>query len=243
MFVAVVAEFVRVSRSPAGSSRATFDLKRLGPAALAVTGVAMVELQGAAGAPTIGDALSFAQPIGFGMGYLQLEELMRRRPEAALPVSAIKLIIVALAAFCMFELGPLFGIGGLSSSAVGEIQTQWAPRIPDFGAIIASPVALCGVLYTGVVTTALALWVESVAFARVPVTDASIILTTEPLFAAALGAISLGETFGNSDYVGATLIVGACVLAALMDNPGDDECVVEEDPNCDLPRKWPFWGF
>jgi drug/metabolite transporter (DMT)-like permease len=243
VFVAVVAELVRVSRSPltgSGSREiAMFDSKRLGPAALAVAGVALVELQGAAGAPTIGDALSFAQPIGFGMGYLQLEELMRRRPEAALPISAIKLVIVALASLCIFELGPLFEIGASS----GDTQLFWAPRLPDFGAILASPVALGGVLYTGLVTTALALWIESIAFARVPATDASIILTTEPLFAAAFGAISLGETFGTSDYVGASLIIGACVLAALLDNPGEKECMVVEDPSCEPPRKRPFWGF
>jgi drug/metabolite transporter (DMT)-like permease len=201
-----------------------------------VLGVAIVELQGAAGAPTIGDALSFAQPIGFGMGYLQLEELMRRRPDTALPVSAIKLGVVALASLCIFELGPLLNLGAASTEAL-------AFRIPDFGAILASPVAQAGVLYTGLVTTALALWVESIAFARVPATDASIILTTEPLFAAAFGAISLGETFGMSDYAGASLIVAACVFAALMDNPGDKECIVEEDPTCEPPRKWPFWGF
>jgi drug/metabolite transporter (DMT)-like permease len=76
-------------------------------------------------------------------------------------------------------------------------------------------------LYTGLVTTAFALWVESVAFAKVPATDASIILTTEPLIAAGLGAAALGETFGVSDYVGASLIVGACAIAVLLDVPHD----------------------
>eukprot|EP00957_Ditylum_brightwellii_P066811 5070242-Ditylum_brightwellii.AAC.1 len=51
----------------------SFDTKRLLPAALAVAGVDIIELQGAVGAPTIGDALSFAQPISFGLGYLLLE--------------------------------------------------------------------------------------------------------------------------------------------------------------------------
>jgi drug/metabolite transporter (DMT)-like permease len=236
VFVAVVAALIRVSRSPAGSSGAKFDYTRLAPAALAVAGVAVVELQGAAGAPTIGDALSFAQPVGFGMGYLQLEDLMRRQPEAALPVSAIKLTIIALASLCYFELGPLLDVAASS----GEL---WIPRVPDFGAIVASPVALGGVLWTGIVTTAIALWIESIAFARVPATDASIILTTEPLFAAAFSAVSLGETFGTSDYVGASLIVGACVIAVLLDNPGDEECIIEEDPTCVPERKWPFWGF
>lgn len=220
---------MRVSRT---GGKASFDTTRLAPAVLAVMGVAIVELQGAAGAPTIGDLLSFAQPIGFGMGYLQLEELMRRRPDTALPVSAIKLCVVALASLCMFEVTPLF-----TSTDV------WSLQVPEFTAIFSSPVAVGGILYTGLVTTALALWVESIAFAKVPATDASIILTTEPLFAALFGAISLGETFGMSDYAGASLIVGACVLSALLDNPGDEECIVEEDPSCEPPRKWPFWGF
>ena len=160
----------------------------------------------------MGDALSFAQPIGFGMGYLQLEELMSKRPEAALPVSALKLLVVAVASLGLFEISPL--MHGASDLAL---------RIPDFGPILASPMALGGILYTGLVTTAFALWVESIAFAKVPATDASIILTSEPLIAAGVGAVTLGETFGTSDYVGAALIIGACALAVLIDAPEEGE--------------------
>ena len=78
-------------------------------------------------------------------------------------------------------------------------------------------------MYTGLITTALALWVESIAFKRVPATDASIILTTEPLFAALAGALTLGETFGTSDYFGASLIIGACALAVLFDGDAHKE--------------------
>jgi len=231
VFVAGIAEFIRTSKS---TSSASFDLKKLAPAALAVVGVAVVELWGAGGASNIGDLISFAQPIGFGLGYLKLEELMSRRPDTALPVSAIKLAIVALASMLYFELGPLLDF---------STATEWTVRLPDFSSILDSPVALTGVLYTGLVTTALALWVESIAFARVPATDASIILTTEPLFAALFGAITLGEVFGATDYLGASLIIGACVLATLMDTPGDKECIPDDKNSCEPPRKWPFWGF
>mmetsp|Transcript_25642 Transcript_25642/g.36164 ORF Transcript_25642/g.36164 Transcript_25642/m.36164 type:complete len:460 (+) Transcript_25642:233-1612(+) len=228
VFVAIVAEWTRVQTS---NIAVPFNLMRLVPAAVAVTGVAIVELQGAGGAPTIGDALSFAQPIGFGLGYLQLEELMRKQPEAALPVSAIKLIVVALASFVMFELSPL-----LNSA------DTWAPTIPNFTPILTSPTALAGILYTGLITTAFALWIESIAFKRVPATDASIILTTEPLFAAAAGALTLGETFGMSDYVGATLIVGACILAVLLDEEDAEEMCDVYDPatDCQPTRNRPF---
>ena len=213
VFVAAIAEMWRVQKVNNDQNLdAKFDVKRLIPAAIAVAGVAIVELKGAGGAPSIGDALSFAQPVGFGMGYLLLENLMEKKPEAALVVSAIKLAVVAVASFLMFEFSPL--IHGAN---------DFSFAIPDFGPILSSPMALGGILYTGLVTTALALWVESIAFAKVPATDASLILTTEPLFAAGCGAVLLGETFGVSDYVGASLIVGACALSIFMDEPHTSE--------------------
>jgi drug/metabolite transporter (DMT)-like permease len=227
VFVAIIAELIRVNRDKDNLMQSTdFDFQRLIPAAIAVAGVAVVELHGAAGGPTTGDLISFAQPIGFGLGYVFLERLMARRPDTALAVSAIKLAVVAVASFAMFELTPL-----IQSGADG-----WSFAIPDFSAILASKVALGGVLYTGLVTTALALWVESQAFVRVPATDASLILTTEPLFAAALGAVTLGETFGLWDYAGASMIIGACVMATLLENKSRDEKCLVEVNDCELPR-------
>jgi len=211
VFVALIAEVWRVQKAASvGIGSTTFDAKRLVPAVVAVIGVAIVELKGAGGSPTIGDALSFAQPIGFGMGYLILENIMARKPEAALPVSAMKLVVVTVASFLMFEGSPLLHGGSIA---------DLSPQLPDFSPILHSTTAMGGILYTGLVTTALALWVESIAFAKVPATDASLILTTEPIFAAGCGAIALGETFGASDYVGAGLIVGACALSIFLDSP------------------------
>ena len=248
VFVAIIAEWMRVKNAVAKQQQqqqqdattttmttttttkerttTSFDLMKLAPAALAVTGVAIVELQGAGGAPTIGDVLSFSQPIGFGIGYLKLEELMRKSPESAVAVSTIKLAIVSLASLAFFELQPW--ITAASSQHTGAAAAA-SFRFPDMTPILHSPVALAGVAYTGLLTTAFALYIESIAFRRVPATDASIILTTEPLFAAALGAVTLGETFGVSDYVGAALIVTACVAAVRMDSHDDAAADAEED--------------
>jgi hypothetical protein len=110
---------------------------------------------------------------------------------------------------------------------------------PDLNAIFASEPVRMEVEYTGLVTTALALWVESIAFAKVPATDASINLTMETLIAAGFGAMaSRGDTFGMSNYVGASMIVGACVAATVLDAPGSEEatagCV------CDCVRDTTF---
>ena len=245
VFVAIIAEIMRVSRikqeeiittitidadnnniQTKSNNEKNFDLTRLIPAAIAVMGVAVIELKGAGGEPSIGDLISFSQPIGFGLGYLQLEELMKERPEAALPVSAIKLIVVAFASFLFYELSPLF----LSNNNNAEFMF----RMPDFTPILSSKIALRGILYTGLITTSFALWIESIAFKHVPATDASIILTTEPLFAAIASSFALGETFGVSDYFGAILILGACVYAILLDDKGEEVSSVDDQNNRNL---------
>ena len=127
----------------------------------------------------------------------------------------------------MFEASPL-----LNGGTLDDVVFQ----LPDFSPILESSVATAGILYTGLITTALALWVESMAFAKVPATDASLILTTEPLFAAGCGAVALGETFGTSDYIGASLIVGACALSIFLDSPEQVEASVAagQQPECTL---------
>jgi hypothetical protein len=182
----------------------------------------------------------YAQPIGFGMGYLQLEEWMHKEPSAALPVSAIKLGVVATAALTLFELSPHAAVD-LATNVDADALVEGAKQsmlagggftVPNFTPILQSPLALAAIFYTGIVTTSLALWVESIAFQRVPATDASIILTTEPLFAAAISALVVGETFGASDAVGAAFIIGACIYAVKM---GDSEEICDEDTKaCEL---------
>lgn len=243
IFVAIVAETLRVNSAKDRGYLASFDLKKLIPALIAVAGVAIIELKGAAGDPNIGDLISFAQPIGFGMGYLQLEGLMKKQPSAALPVSAIKLLVVSTAALLFFEASPHASanlVASVDADSVVEGAKQSLGgiglKVPDFTPILKSPTALGAIFYTGLVTTSLALWVESIAFQRVPATDASIILSTEPLFAAAVSAVLVGETFGASDAIGASFIVGACIYAIKM-GEGEEvcdeitkECVVDDAP-------------
>ena len=70
VFVAIVAETIRVSELSSNKnndeSSSSFDLKRLVSPLIAVAGVSIIELYGAADCESclIGDALSFAQPIG-----------------------------------------------------------------------------------------------------------------------------------------------------------------------------------
>jgi len=231
IFVALVAELMRVNSTKERGYATQFDVNKLVPAVIAVAGVAIIEIKGAAGDPTIGDLISFSQPIGFGMGYLLLENLMKKEPEAALPVSCIKLAVVAISALAFFELSPHSAVDATDGIALSVEGL----KLPDFAPILQSPVALATIFYTGLITTSLALFVESVAFQRVPATDASIILTTEPLFAAAVSAFLVGETFGPSDLVGALFIVGACVYAVKQGE--STEICDDETKKCVLAEK------
>jgi drug/metabolite transporter (DMT)-like permease len=68
------------------------------------------------------------------------------------------------------------------------------------------------ILYTGVMSTAIAFTLQAVGQQYVPPANAAIILSSESLFAAAAGAILLGERLPPLGYFGAALIFLAIVL-------------------------------
>ena len=112
-------------------------------------GVALLELGGLSGqqvagnADGLGDAmaslLALLQPVGFGTSYLRIEALMKRYPTHGLQISALQLVSNAAIAiaWCGLESVSWAGSGAFELSALYE------------------PSVLGGVLYTGLVSTAL----------------------------------------------------------------------------------------
>lgn len=172
----------------AGLTKRKLDCQTVLAAVLAVFGVAFLEFNGSQQF-VIGDVISLAQPIGFGMGYIRLEELMADSPQDAKAVTSVKLLIVALSAWAFY---------GLSNGA-----------LPDLSPVLASTPAILGILWTGLITTALSLVVEATAFRYVDATSASVIFTTEPLWAALFAVWLISEPFSSADAIG-----GACVILA-----------------------------
>lgn len=66
-------------------------------------------------------------------------------------------------------------------------------------------------LFTGIISGGLAFTLQSIAQAHTPPSDAAIIVSSEGLFAAAFGALLLGERLTLQGWAGA-----ACVLAAVL---------------------------
>jgi drug/metabolite transporter (DMT)-like permease len=58
-------------------------------------------------------------------------------------------------------------------------------------------------------------FVETTALGKVSSAEASVILATEPLWAALFAALWLNESFGSNDIIGGALIVAACLANSL----------------------------
>ena len=188
---------------------------------LAISGVACLELLGANGGAfdPVGLALALGQPLAFGASYVELERATRDHPDDALAMTALQCLAIFGAG--VGALATMEGFDGALSDVLATLQHLDAP--------LAASVA-----WTGVISTSFTIWLCTEAFKHLPSVDASLILTSEPLWAALVAAALLGERFSAGDALGGLLIVLAvAVNDELIRVPGRmclaPHCVVEED--------------
>lgn len=160
---------------------------------LSVLGIGILELQSDV-QPTLADLWFCLQPIGFGTGYLLIEDIMRQEKykDASAAISGLRIFFVAMFSY----------IWCLSSGS----------QLSEFTDVFASPTAMKALVYTGVVTTGAGVYLQTQAFKRVTATDASLILSTEPLFTALFSASLINEPIGSSVIIGGVLIILACFV-------------------------------
>ena len=182
-------------------------------AGAALAGVALLELQGLT-APVASDAVAALQPVFFGISYLRIAEAGRRYPsdDDALAMAAAQVVAVA---------------------AVASIWLLGAEGADGFGHVLAlsdQPQTLAVLAWTALASTALTILLQTYALARVPAATASLVVSSEPLWAALLAAVLLGETnYGAADVAGGALILGASLAPAFLDddafagNAADDD--------------------
>lgn len=164
---------------------------------LAVLGVGLLELGGAS-KPCEGDLWALVQATGFALGFIGNAKAASKYPGFTLSITAVQLATVA-------------GFSGLwacidASTAVHSFA------LPDLSPVFASPANAIAVIYAGVVTTALTVWLENIALVHVSAAELAVLLSTEPFWAAAFAAVLLGETMGPQAVAGGAIILMACVL-------------------------------
>ncbi|CAL6400884.1 unnamed protein product [Bathycoccus prasinos] len=109
----------------------------------------------------------------------------------------------------------------------GQLSTLFTNSLAELSTFDWHSVPWFLVVYTGVVTTAFALYAETVALKYIPSEKASVIYTTEPLWGAAFAYVLLGERMGINGYIGGALILASSFLSSSSNKaivlPGEEE--------------------
>lgn len=116
-------------------------------------------------------------------------------------------------------LAPVGGLILTLPAAAVELQSR------PLGPI--TPAVIAGVLYLGVISTALAMWMWNRAFALVDASTASLFFFAQPLTGAALSVVLLGQTMTTGLWIGGALI-GAGVLLAIAGDRRSTSVVTQE---------------
>jgi drug/metabolite transporter (DMT)-like permease len=156
-------------------------------AAMAFVGAGLLCYDGSPA--NVGDLWVLACALLFAVYIVRLETAAERFP--ALPLTAVQLWTVAALSF------PWFARDALAAGAAGN-----APHVPWLG-----------VVYLGVVCTAVTTWLQTVGQQDVPAAQASIIYMLEPVFATLFAWVFVGERPGPKGWAGSGLILGATLLS------------------------------
>ena len=179
-------------------------------ALLCMTGIGVLELSESAMSlsMTWGDALALLQAVGFGTGVFWTSRMLRNDSSQALPVTAT---LIATTAF----LSVLWCVA--DGWMNGAVNPDWfSLTLPGMAMDESMRPVLGAVLWTGLISTSLNFFVELTALGKVPPSEASVLLASEPLWAALFAATFYGSELSMSDGLGGILIVAACLVNALV---------------------------
>lgn len=180
-----------------------FDKKKISPtligsAFFALLGVGLMELSHGM-MPGLGDLWALAQPLGFGTAYWLTSKTLRKHPKQTLALTALQTAVVGAIA-TIWMVGSAAVSGSLLSGSF-------------LAGVLAKPSAMLSLLYTGLFTTAFARIGETRALGKLSSSEASVLMATEPLWAAAFAALLVSEVITMAAVQGGCLIMIACVLS------------------------------
>ena len=187
-------------------------------AIVCLLGVGILEVAGGdVGNVGWGDAWAILQAIGFGTSFFLTEKMMARDPTQALPITAAQCAVSALVAavwaigdgMALPPFADLPSAGWLLDESSRAHATLPGLFLDDNMRLVAF-----AAVWTGLITTAANRLGETTALGKLSSAEASVLLATEPLWAALFAALLLGEQLGWNDGVGGALIVAACLVNA-----------------------------
>lgn len=96
---------------------------------------------------------------------------------------------------------------------------------------------LGGLIYLGVVATAILTYLEAQGQRWVPGNEVAIVRSLEPVFAAILSFLLLGETFQTLDFIGAGMVLAAMILVLSRRKDEESSSLVSASPEDVADRK------
>jgi len=174
------------------------SMKLLSAAFFSLFGIAFLEYspESQLGPPDINDLICFFQPLSFGISYVRIEEYLRRLPTGSeKALSAIQVQVTAIVSL-IWAISMHYG-NGQETIALSFLQ---------------EPYSLIALLHTGLLSTALTVYITNVALKEVPASESSVIIGTEPLWAAIFGSLLLSETMSSNEVFGGLLILMGCFI-------------------------------
>lgn len=171
---------------------------------LAIMGVGALELGDVAHTLTAehlisrGDWISLIQPFAFGVGFWRMEKAMHRFPDHPLRVTGGQLMAIFLGSAlftAVFERGD-----------IDFVQVEMYLKDPWIWMSLA---------WTGLVTTALSIYMETVAMKTISAAETTLLMSTEPVTGSLFAAAIMGERLGPHSLVGSFLIFLSCIIPNL----------------------------
>jgi len=159
---------------------------------------------------TSSDLFCFSQAFFFGFGYWRLEDASNAYPEESGRNTAGQLLAIAMGSV-LFWFGSMVYDGTSLVDVASNLQT-W----------LSDPFILKGLVWTGLVSTALAVYLETVALQVVSATELTILMTSVSLWGSAFAYVTMGETISPIGMVGGLMILCGCALSALS-SPSEEE--------------------
>mmetsp|Transcript_4689 Transcript_4689/g.10328 ORF Transcript_4689/g.10328 Transcript_4689/m.10328 type:complete len:570 (-) Transcript_4689:37-1746(-) len=186
-------------------------------ACLAAFGVYALELGGSSDALTEGDLLSLVQPVMFGLGFWRMEAAVENFPKEAARLAAANILMVFLmsASYLIYSSSSATTMGMDAGGVLLSDACNSLPTTSEIMTWLQTPSILGMLVWTGVVTTAFTMYMETVALKTLSAAETTLIFSTEPLFGAAFAALVANECLGPEAAVGAAFIIGGCLVSGM----------------------------
>lgn len=187
-------------------------------AACALAGVALLTFGGsttaaagaaaaaAGGLPRLGDALEILAAVFTTLYVLRVSRHARATKGKSGPLVAVKVVTQAILSVLWLGGRRLWSGGAASATAVAVSAVPWTPLA------VLMNVGL--VLWAGAVVSASTSWMQTKGQAAVPASEAAILYAAQPLWAAIIATLLLGETLGVSGMFGAGMIVAGTIVSS-----------------------------